>query len=140
MIIKRKKSAFYTNLSFSIAFGVLYILLYTDSESFRITRGLPYIFITCWYIAQSIYIFRTPQLAINENTVTQYTFPKKTMQIADIISMDYAAGDYIFRSNSKNSIRLTKDQIHPDELEKFDKQFNILRDLIARRNLSFAKG
>ncbi len=140
MIIKRKKSAFYTNLGFSITFALLYILLHLEGESFRFIRGLPYIVITCWYIANTIYIYYTPQLAINESSVIHYIFPKKAILIEDITSMDYAAGDYIFRSAHKKSIRITKDQIHPEELEKFEQRFNALKDQIEKRDVDLAVG
>lgn len=128
MIFKRKKSQIYKTVAIAFGFSLIYILYQLDQETYRLYRGLPYLFLGLWYIAQSLYQLRTPLLDLTENTINYFVFPRtKSIYLSELGSVEYTVGDYSFKTTSGKVIRISKSQFREEDVAAFEEAYNDIK-------------
>lgn len=123
MILKRKKSAPIFKLCIGLVYTILlFLLIFEDSTSFFFYSM--FMFLAGYNIIEAIYMYKTPLLEINEESIIYYGFPTKGKQIVfDQLTVRYTVGDFIFKAENGKEYRIVKNQIPEDQLEEFEVKF-----------------
>ncbi|NIF04235.1 hypothetical protein F3J23_02175 [Chryseobacterium sp. Tr-659] len=106
----------------NLIIGIVWIIL-GSSYFFETGTSLwrPYVIITLgvFYLSLAAYEYFYKYITITDQQISINVFPKKKMNIDDIISVNYYAGDYTFTSSDK-TIKVLKSQINPKDLPRFE--------------------
>lgn len=119
MKIYQKKKTLYFNLFFGVlwmAYGI-YRLVSTDRN---IWLSYAFLLISVLYIAQFLYSFFKPVLAVEEDKIVyRDSFKTKVFQFKDITGVSRFAGDYTFIT-ATDKFTVYKQNLDKESIEKLD--------------------
>ena len=126
-IIRRKRSAVYYNvLTATVAAALISYSIFAEGEKFH-WHYLLLCFLAVHDYTKALYNWNTPLVILGNDAITCFSFPykKKILQVENL-TVEYLAGDYVFKTDKNYIHRITKSNIPKDQVIFFEEYINNL--------------
>lgn len=88
-----------------------------------------------FYTVYFLYEFIRKYFEVTADKITIFSLPEKEINLKDLVSVNYYAEDYTFKTTDK-TLKIVKSQIKKSQRDEFDQFFNSLKEKVEQQKVT----